>query len=478
MKIWFLILFLVSLSSNVVTTGENIVPVTTDVNYVLDTFDGNIEEKDIAIQVVDNGSAVSLRDWGIFCCKFPHPESFWEGEELFCYDTYQYLVEAFVEDESREFETVQVSGTSGSTLLAFNIYGDHPNEWWSNPNIFVGTEENPPHFPQHYTMTIVTFSGQTASLSKTVTVWEWAVGCWPLCDGGELCFSDEDGDENGEPWEGSFRTKEHDFGQKVMLKALTVEAYMEEDERIEVTMYGKDSNDSDWKKLGTYVLTSESTTFIFDKKPLVKKVKYGLTGTEGIKLVGRESGPLLDSITLEAKPLEFMVTFDDGPVSGKTDKIISALKDAKITRDSEGIIVKREPVKAAFFMVGDNDLKYHAWFEFWRDKGSVKKNHLLVQKVAGANHIIGNHTQHHAYFSDQQLCWPPFGPPIPYPCPDWWKDFGYETMEAFVKDEINDANDEIRNALPPTMISRGYSEYLILLNINLQIFCKELKASL
>jgi peptidoglycan/xylan/chitin deacetylase (PgdA/CDA1 family) len=154
---------------------------------------------------------------------------------------------------------------------------------------------------------------------------------------------------------------------------------------------------------------------------------------------------------------EFMVTFDDGPVLGKTDKIISALKDAKIIRDCEGKIVKRGPVKAGFFIVGDNDRSYHYGLENWPDKGSVKNNQGLVREVAEVGHLIGNHTQHHAYFRELNWYWSvppvnfvcgiPIPPSPPLPFPLWWKMFGYRTMEDFVKAEIDAADHEIKDAL-------------------------------
>ncbi len=118
---------------------------------------------------------------------------------------------------------------------------------------------------------------------------------------------------------------------------------------------------------------------------------------------------------------EFMVTFDDGPLLGKTDKVVGALED---------FYVGDEPVKAGFFMVGDDpdfplELDYYAPSEIWRDKGSVKQNHALVQMVA-QNHLIGNHTQHHAWFG-------------------WWWPWDYEP----VKDEISACDWEISSALAP-----------------------------
>lgn len=59
------------------------------------------------------------------------------------------------------------------------------------------------------------------------------------------------------------------------------------------------------------------------------------------------------------------LTFDDGPVPGVTDFVLSQLEQRNM--------------KATFFMVGEN----------------VGKNPKLAQRVLENGHQIGNHTQHH-----------------------------------------------------------------------------------
>ena len=92
-------------------------------------------------------------DWAIFCVRFPD-------------DTY--VVEAFKVDPEHLLQSVQLSGTAGSTPLTWNLYPFHPGEWWTDPNL-----ECTPSFPQYYTMTCTTASG-TYTVNKTVTTWEWA----------------------------------------------------------------------------------------------------------------------------------------------------------------------------------------------------------------------------------------------------------------------------------------------------------------
>jgi peptidoglycan/xylan/chitin deacetylase (PgdA/CDA1 family) len=135
------------------------------------------------------------------------------------------------------------------------------------------------------------------------------------------------------------------------------------------------------------------------------------------------------TFTIEVQPKEFMLTFDDGPVPGKTKDIIDALKNIKVANG--------EPVRAGFFMVGDDpgfpeELDYYLALEFWLAKGSVKKNHAIVQEVA-RYHLVGNHTQHHACFD----IWGA-GSPL------WWLIYG--STKNYAINEIEQCNKEISDA--------------------------------
>jgi peptidoglycan/xylan/chitin deacetylase (PgdA/CDA1 family) len=91
-------------------------------------------------------------------------------------------------------------------------------------------------------------------------------------------------------------------------------------------------------------------------------------------------------VTGTARVRPFMLTFDDGPMSGTTDVLLNRLGQ---------VYAQGRLVKAGFFMVGDNDSQWHA-VEPWHNKGSVVANPALVRTAALAGHAIGNHTQHHA----------------------------------------------------------------------------------
>jgi peptidoglycan/xylan/chitin deacetylase (PgdA/CDA1 family) len=147
------------------------------------------------------------------------------------------------------------------------------------------------------------------------------------------------------------------------------------------------------------------------------------------------------TFTIDVQPKEFMITFDDGPVPGNTRRIVDALNN---------IYVDGKPVKAGFFMVGCNDgcedkgasrvwmdclppIPGCGWLapwplERWRTKGSVHDNGDIVRYVASrpAEHIIGNHTEHHMWF--------------------WWRwPWGSED----VKNEISACDNELKSALAP-----------------------------
>ncbi|MDP4116273.1 MAG: polysaccharide deacetylase family protein [Bacteroidota bacterium] len=62
---------------------------------------------------------------------------------------------------------------------------------------------------------------------------------------------------------------------------------------------------------------------------------------------------------------KILLTFDDGPVPGNTDKILNWLSDRKI--------------KALFFCVGNN----------------VKNNFSITKNILSEGHTIGNHTYNH-----------------------------------------------------------------------------------
>lgn len=64
------------------------------------------------------------------------------------------------------------------------------------------------------------------------------------------------------------------------------------------------------------------------------------------------------------------LTFDDGPTFGVTDKILN--------------ILKREKIKATFFVIGRK----------------IEKNNLIIKRMADEGHEIGNHTYYHSRLTE------------------------------------------------------------------------------
>ena len=156
-----------------------------------------------------------------------------------------------------------------------------------------------------------------------------------------------------------------------------------------------------------------------------KNIFYNISITAEKDITEEEFRTEFGSVKVkEFHPHMFTLTFDDGPILNKTKQIVDALKNFK---------VNGEPVRAGFFMVGDNDPDYHARYEKHPDKGSVNKNSDIVRYVAQNGHLIGNHTQHHASFQDCS------------DCPD-----SYNFEKAKVQGEILRCNDEIAHVIGKT----------------------------
>lgn len=106
----------------------------------------------------------------------------------------------------------------------------------------------------------------------------------------------------------------------------------------------------------------------------------------------------LDTST-STTPAEFMLTFDDGPLPGRTDRILDMLATLKA--------VDGMPVRAGFFLLGDAPEAFwprrhdYAPYEVWTQKGSVAKYPDLARRIPAEGHIVGNHSTHHVW-----LHWP------------------------------------------------------------------------
>jgi len=85
--------------------------------------------------------------------------------------------------------------------------------------------------------------------------------------------------------------------------------------------------------------------------------------------VGRKQFPQ----TLPLAPKEIVLTFDDGPLAGTTDRVLGALK--------------RECVRATFFMLGRNAAAHPA----------------LAKRVSAEGHTVGHHTYKHPLLNRMPL---------------------------------------------------------------------------
>ena len=118
-------------------------------------------------------------------------------------------------------------------------------------------------------------------------------------------------------YEESFRITEHDFDKQVQLKNLTIDADLPGDSKIEVNLYKKENDTANWEKVGTYTFTSDGQFIDLPAGTYAKKVKYGLSGTEGIKLIAPDADnvPVLHSITLSAEKFPVPVLLIHGLLS-------------------------------------------------------------------------------------------------------------------------------------------------------------------
>lgn len=98
---------------------------------------------------------------------------------------------------------------------------------------------------------------------------------------------------------------------------------------------------------------------------------------------------------MSVAPRDFMLTFDDGPLPGRTDAVLDALRGLM---GEDG-----QPVRAGFFMVGDaptgfwQGRRHYAPYEMWVRKGSMRRYPELVERVRAEGHWIGNHTARHIW---------------------------------------------------------------------------------
>lgn len=93
--------------------------------------------------------------------------------------------------------------------------------------------------------------------------------------------------------------------------------------------------------------------------------------------------------------VEFMLSFDDGPLPDVTDRVLDMLATLNT--------VDGTPVKAGFFLLSDSKEGFwqrrvtYAPYELW-SKGSIAKYPEIARRIKQAGHTIGNHTAHHPWF--------------------------------------------------------------------------------
>ena len=84
-----------------------------------------------------------------------------------------------------------------------------------------------------------------------------------------------------------------------------------------------------------------------------------------------------------------MLSFDDGPRPGFTDRVLDVLRST--TGESGG------PLRAGFFTLADNpsgllrQRRLFAPYELWTRKGSMTRNPELTRRIVEEGHWLGNH---------------------------------------------------------------------------------------
>lgn len=88
-----------------------------------------------------------------------------------------------------------------------------------------------------------------------------------------------------------------------------------------------------------------------------------------------------------------MLSFDDGPRSGYTDRVLDVL--GSTTNHMGG------PLRAGFFTLADNpsgllrQRRLFAPYELWTRKGSMARNPELTRRIVEEGHWLGNHGGEH-----------------------------------------------------------------------------------
>ncbi len=88
-----------------------------------------------------------------------------------------------------------------------------------------------------------------------------------------------------------------------------------------------------------------------------------------------------------------MLSFDDGPLPGYTDRVLDVLRS---TTNEAGA-----PLRAGFFTLADNpqglfrQRRVFAPYELWTRKGSMARHPALTRRIVEEGHWLGNHGGEH-----------------------------------------------------------------------------------
>ncbi|MBN2873391.1 MAG: polysaccharide deacetylase family protein [Halothiobacillaceae bacterium] len=101
----------------------------------------------------------------------------------------------------------------------------------------------------------------------------------------------------------------------------------------------------------------------------------------------------MTSPSVAAARCPVMLSFDDGPRPGYTDRVLDVLG---ATRNDTGA-----PLRAGFFTLADNprgflrQRRLFAPYELWTAKGSMRRYPELTRRIVAEGHWLGNHGAEH-----------------------------------------------------------------------------------
>jgi peptidoglycan/xylan/chitin deacetylase (PgdA/CDA1 family) len=147
-----------------------------------------------------------------------------------------------------------------------------------------------------------------------------------------------------------------------------------------ILIWGKSAKGKYAELISSKFLDEVTTPFAFNFK--IEGIKGSRTAKD-VKILAEfvpegSTETYRDSVSLTVLQTQFALSFDDGPLPDKTDKIVRALNS---------FYYNGEPVKAAFFQIG---AKIHKFGE-------------LTRFVDLNGHLVGNHTQYHERYGHETL---------------------------------------------------------------------------